>query len=201
MFTSNHLHSPYNTPSSSQITHSSHSPTVLSILSHMHSSLITHPSTGESSATNPPSDRPTSSTNKIAPRTLKLIDPPSEWPTPRSTHHLQIGPPHPPASRTHEPISLCPSLTIGLVILIFFVLIFVSCVVYIFWFSVIIFVWILRKCEKHDKNGFSRAFSTTQPNTRKYFPKHFLECNQTLENIFLSRKYFTLGKYFTPNQT
>ena len=118
IFTSNHLHSPYNTPSSSQITHSSHSPTILSILSHMHSSLITHPSTGESSATNPPSDRPTSSTNEITPRTLKLIDPPSEWPTPRSTHHLQIGPPHPPASRTHEPISLCPSLTIGLVILI-----------------------------------------------------------------------------------
>ena len=49
----------------------------------------------------------------------------------------------------------------------------------------------LRKCEKHDKNRFSRAFSATQPNTRKYFPKHFLECSQTLENIFLSQKYFT----------
>ena len=78
-----------------------------------------------------------------------------------------------------------------------FVLIFVSCVVYRFWFSVIIFVWILRKCEKHDKNGFSRAFSATQPNTRKYFPKHFLECNQTLENIFLSRKYFHLKIFYT----
>ena len=52
-------------------------------------------------------------------------------PTNRSTHHLQIDPPRPPASRTDKPISLCPSLTIGLVILIFFVLIFVSCV-YIF---------------------------------------------------------------------
>ena len=69
----------------------------------------------------------------------------------------------------------------------FFVLIFVSCVVYIFWFFAIIFVWILRKCEKHDKNGFSRAFSAKQPNTRKYFPKYFLECNQTLENILYSK--------------
>ena len=146
--------------------------------------------------TNPPTDRPTSSTSEIAPWTHEPINPSSEWPTPRLTHHLQIDPPRPNTSSTHEPISLYPSLTIGLVILIF-----VSCVVYIFIFSVIIFVWILRKCEKHDKNGFSIAFSATQPNTRIYFPKHFLECNQTLENIFLSRKYFTLGKYFTPNQT
>ena len=49
-----------------------------------------------------------------------------------------------------------------------------------------IFVWKLRKCEKHDKNGFSRAFSRIQPSTRKYFPKYFLKCNKTLENIFLS---------------
>lgn len=82
----------------------------------------------------------------------------------------------------------------------FFVLIFVSLIVYIFWFSVIIYVWILRKCEKHNKNGFFRTFSGTQPNTRKYFPKHFLKCNQTLKNIFLSRKYFTPGKYFTLKQ-
>ena len=160
---------------------------VLSILSHTHSSTIAHPSTGESSdhATNPPIDPPARSRHEP-------INPPSEWPTSRLTHHLQIDPPRPPASRTDKPISLCPSLTIGLVILIFFVLIFVSCVVYIFWFSVIIFVWILRKCEKHDKKGFSRAFSAIQPNTKKYFPKHFLKCNQTLENIFLSQKYFTL---------
>ena len=87
--------------------------------------------------------------------------------------------------------------TIGLVILIFFVLIFVSCVVYMLQLSVIIFVWILRKCEKHDKNGFSRAFSAKQPNTRKYFPKYFLECNQTLENIFLFQKYFHLKIFYT----
>ena len=94
---------------------------------------------------------------------------------------------------------LCPPLMIGFVILIFFVLIFVSLIFYIFWFSVIIFVWILKKCEKHDKNGFFRAFSGTQPNTIKYFPKHFLECNQTLENIFLSQKYFPLHSFYTRN--
>ena len=64
---------------------------------------------------------------------------------------------------------LCPPLTIGLMILIFFVLIFVSLIFYIFWFSVIIFVWILRKCEKHDKNGFSRAFSRTQIFSKAFF--------------------------------
>ena len=133
--------------------------------------------------TNPPTDRPTSSTSEIAPRTHEPINPPSEWPAPRSTHHLQIDPPRPSVSHTYELISLCPFRLV--------ILIFVSCVVYIFWFSVIIFVWILRKCEKHDKNRFSRAFLATQPNTRKYFPKYFLECNQTLENIFIFRKYFT----------
>ena len=186
IFASNHLHSSHNTLSSSQITHSSHSPTVLSILSHTHSSSIAHPSTGESHpstgksfpkmvwsqnkctlrisdrklgqienhlcvdrkirahscksisgfifasniytphttpklltdhalltrsdgtlhplshallfdrtskhrrvapqhrwdrATNPPTDRPTSSTGEIAPQTHEPIDPPSEWPT------------------------------------------------------------------------------------------------------------------------
>ena len=40
-----------------------------------------------------------------------------------------------------------------------------------------IFVWKLRKCEEQEENVFSILFSTTQPNTRKYFPKHFLECN------------------------
>ena len=35
----------------------------------------------------------------------------------------------------------------------------------------------VRKCEEQEENVFSILFSTTQPNTRKYFPKHFLECN------------------------
>ena len=46
----------------------------------------------------------------------------------------------------------------------------------------------VRKCEQEVENVFSMVFSRTQPNTRKYFSKHFLKCNQTLENIFLSRK-------------
>ena len=45
-------------------------------------------------ATNPPTDRPTLSIDEIAPRTHELIDPPSEWPTPRSTHlvHWRVAP-------------------------------------------------------------------------------------------------------------
>ena len=55
----------------------------------------------------------------------------------------------------------------------------------------------VRKCEKQVENVFSILFSGTQPNTWKYFPKHFLECNQTLENIFLSWKYFHLKIFYT----
>ena len=56
--------------------------------------------------------------------------------------------------------------------------------VYILRFFGIIFIWILLgKCEKPDKNVFSKAFLRIQPNTKKYFSKHFLECNKTLENI------------------
>ena len=136
---------------------------------------------------------------EIAPVRLPSSSPPHDGEIAPWTHEL-IDLPRPPARSRHEPTnrSTHPSsssmnpwidrATIGLVILIFFVLIFVSCVVYMLRLSVIIFVWILRKCEKHDKNGFSRAFSAKQPNTRKYFPKYFLECNQTLENIFLSQK-------------
>ena len=137
----------------------------------------------------------------------------------RATNHPSINPPRPSARSRHKPtnrsthpmgdplldrptsstseshprtdLSLSLSHDTSLVILIFF-----SYVAYIFWFSVIIFVWILRKCEKHDKNWFSRAFSATQPNTRKYFPKHFLKYNQTLKNIFLSWKYFTLEIFY-----
>ena len=51
-----------------------------------------------------------------------------------------------------------------------------------------IFVWQPRKCEQQVENVFSMVFSRTQPNTRKYFSKHFLKCNQTHKNIFLSGK-------------
>ena len=57
-----------------------------------------------------------------------------------------------------------------------------------------IFVWQPRKCEQQVENGFSMVFSRTQPNTRKYFLKHFLKCNQTHENIFLSGNTFTRTK-------
>ena len=51
-----------------------------------------------------------------------------------------------------------------------------------------IFVWQPRKCDQQVENVFSMVFLITQPNTRKYFSKHFLKCNQTHENIFLSGK-------------
>ena len=46
----------------------------------------------------------------------------------------------------------------------------------------------VRKCEQQVKNVFSMVFSRIQPNIRKYFPKIFLKCNQTHENIFFSGK-------------
>ena len=45
----------------------------------------------------------------------------------------------------------------------------------------------VRTCEQVE-NVFSMVFSRIQPNIRKYFPKHFLKCNQTHENIFFSGK-------------
>ena len=46
----------------------------------------------------------------------------------------------------------------------------------------------VRKCEQQVENVFSMVFSRIQPNIRKYFPKIFLKCNQTHENIFFSEK-------------
>ena len=152
----------------------------------------------------PASSSPPSFLVQTQPETQKPRNPENPFLKPTTTN--------PPLRRTHSskpflkpPTGRCQSLSLSLKVplsrffafLIFFVLIFVSLIVYIFWFSVIIYVWILRKYEKHDKNGFSRAFSGTQPNTRKYFPKHFLKCNQTLEKIFLSRKYFHLKLFYT----
>ena len=39
------------------------------------------------------------------------------------------------------------------------------------------------------------VFLSSFPNTRKYFPKIFLKCNQTHENIFLSGNGFTRTKH------
>ena len=62
-------------------------------------------------------------------------------------------------------------------------------------------LYICLEAEKMWENVFSIVFSRIQPNTRKYFSKHFLKCNQTFENIFISWNYFTLRKYFTLKQT
>ena len=68
----------------------------------------------------------------------------------------------------------------------FFWVLFLLCFCIDEWYY--IFVWQLRKCVQQVENVFSMLFSRTQPNTIKYFSKHFLKCNQTLENIFLSWK-------------
>ena len=65
------------------------------------------------------------------------------------------------------------------------------------WFIYGIFYYnICLKAEKMWENVFSRGFSRTQPSPLKYFPKHFLGCNQTPENIF-TWKYIILWKHFT----
>ena len=85
-------------------------------------------------------------------------------------------------SRSHEAlITIARSVRIWW----FFFLGFV-CVLKNEWYY--IFVWQPRKCEQQVENVFSMVFSRIQPNIRKYFSKHFLKCNQTHENIFLSGK-------------
>ena len=109
----------------------------------------------------------------------------------RSTHHVHVAT---TVATTKSPINW--SLSLSQLVLWWFFYLFLFLCVYIFWFSVIIFFWILGKCEKHDKNVFSRAFWGIQPNTIKYFLKYFLECYQTPENVFISKKYFHTRKYF-----
>ena len=88
--------------------------------------------------------------------------------------------------RTQSPLSLPSSLNLTRFDNIFFLGFVCVSVLRNEWYY--IFVWQLRKCEQQLENVFSIVFSRTQLNTRKYFSKHFLKCNQTLENIFLSRK-------------
>ena len=57
----------------------------------------------------------------------------------------------------------------------FFWVLFLLCFCIEEWYY--IFVWQLRKCDQQVENVFSMVFSRTQPNTRKYFSKHFLKCN------------------------
>ena len=82
----------------------------------------------------------------------------------------------------------------------FFLVFFLLCFCIEEWYY--IFVWQLRKCEQQVKNVFSTVFSRTQPNTRKYFSKHFWNATKHLK-IFsflknsISGKYLFSRKYFT----
>ena len=103
------------------------------------------------------------------------------------------SPSHPPcnlASRSNLVASTTRSRRLSLFLLLsiwpdlmnfFFWVLFLLCFSIEEWYY--IFVWKLRKCEQQVENMFSMVFSRTQPNTRKYFSKHFLKCNQTRENI------------------
>ena len=118
----------------------------------------------------------------------------------RSTQNWSFSS-HPKTNWTQSPLSLSLSLSLSQFDRIWWIFFVGICFfVFIYWEMILIFVWKMRKCEKYDKNGFSRTFSRIQPNTRKYFSKCFLECNQTLENIFLSRKW-NFRKIFYGNQT
>ena len=68
------------------------------------------------------------------------------------------------------------------------------------WFGLYIWISYYNIClevEKIWEKVFSRGFSGTQPNNLKYFPKHFLWCDQTFENIFIFEKYFHLKIFYT----
>ena len=53
----------------------------------------------------------------------------------------------------------------------------------------------MRKCEEQEENVFSILFSATQPNTRKYFPKHFSKIQPN------TLKYFPFPKIAFPKNT
>ena len=88
-------------------------------------------------------------------------------------------------SSTHRSLSLCD---------------FDFCVILIFVVVVVVWWWCFCGCgfwlPKFATLGWIAmwkicrkiAFSTIQPNTRKYFSQYFLKYNQTLKNIFLSGK-------------
>ena len=99
-------------------------------------------------------------------------------------------------SRHRSQPSIYFSFTRPLDLMIFFCwVLFLLCLSIEEWYY--IFVWKLRKCEQQVKNVFSIVFSRIQPNTRKYFSKNFLKCNQTLKNIFIFQKYFHLKIFYT----
>ena len=63
-----------------------------------------------------------------------------------------------------------------------------------------IFVWQPRKCKQQVENVFSMVFSRTQPNTRKYFPKHFFEMQPNTWKHFPFQKIaFLENRIFSGN--
>ena len=60
--------------------------------------------------------------------------------------------------------------------------------VFIYWEMVLYICLEVEKMWETRRKCVSILFLATPSNIWKYFPKHFLECNQTLENIFLSWK-------------
>ena len=100
--------------------------------------------------------------------------------------HLRLHRAISPLDRTQSPLSLPSPLNLTGFDEFFSWVLFLLCFCIEEWYY--IFVWQLRKCEQQVENVFSMVFSRTQPNTKKYFSKYFLKCNQTLENIFLFLK-------------
>ena len=160
----------------------------------------THPGANRTTVSNPPLSQFDHRVNDPLLNQTIMGDPRlNQAVTFRSTHHVHVTT---TAPTTKLPMNRSLSITQSLshdqsCDFVSFVLIFVSFCVYILRFSIIIFVWVLRKLEKPDKNVFSKVFSRTQPKTIKYFPKHFLECNQIPENVFLFKKYFHLKIFYT----
>ena len=165
-----------------------------------HCSTVTHPRTDWTIMTHPQTDRTTMSLHPLTTTTVT-----------RSDHLYLNGDFRSHCQSCHCCLSLAiatstlsSSLSLSLSLMIkwwvcgieIFVLRFVSLGLYIGIF-IIIFAWKMGKCEKWVENVFSRAFSRTQENIWKYFPKHFLECNQTPKNIFFSQKYFQLKLFYS----
>ena len=80
-------------------------------------------------------------------------------------------------ARSTMPIAIALSVQIWSDLMIFFFSGFCLCFCIEKW----MILYIRLATEKMWEN-------VSKPNTRKYFSKHFLKCNQTLENIFLSQK-------------
>ena len=121
----------------------------------------------------------------VEPKKPKIIEPKKPEIVAPRTHKLRVIP-----CQSHRWVAPCWShLNLTRFDDFFSLVLFLLChglrndIIYLFgiWENV-------RKYEQQVENVFSIVFSRIQPNTKKYFSKYFLKCNQTLENIFFSRK-------------